>query len=176
MPVLPRRYKATARSAVKFISIDTDLLDVMLTWDQSGNYEVNELEETDNPGSGDWMTNLLQTKVFHRIPPSNIQAIFMRMQQVSFSAGDTIIKQGDEGNFFYVIIKGNCTVTRETPLSKDGIKLAELQTGDTFGEEALISESTRNATVTMHTDGSLMRLSKGDFKELLNEPMSDWVD
>ncbi|HJP39864.1 MAG: cyclic nucleotide-binding domain-containing protein [Gammaproteobacteria bacterium] len=176
VPVLPRRYKATARSAVKFISIDTDLLDVMLTWDQSGNYEVNELEETDNPGSGDWMTNLLQTKVFHRIPPSNIQAIFMRMQQVSFSAGDTIIKQGDEGNFFYVIIKGNCTVTRETPLSKDGIKLAELQTGDTFGEEALISESTRNATVTMHTDGSLMRLSKGDFKELLNEPMSDWVD
>ena len=47
--------------------------------------------------------------------------------------------------------------------------------GDTFGEEALISETRRNATVTMLTDGSLMRLGKEDFKTLLNEPMLDWV-
>jgi rhodanese-related sulfurtransferase len=100
----------------------------------------------------------------------------MRMQQVNYNAGDTVIKQGDDGDFFYVIIKGTCTVTRETPLNKDGIKLAELLVGDTFGEEALISETTRNATVTMLTDGSLMRLGKDDFNNLLNEPMSDWVD
>ena len=57
-------------------------------------------------------------------------------------------------------------VTRETPLNKDGIKLAELGVGDTFGEEALISEAKRNATVTMLTDGVLMRLNKQDFREL----------
>jgi len=67
-------------------------------------------------------------------------------------------------------------VTRETPLNKEGIRLAELQVGDTFGEEALISEAKRNATVAMETDGSLMRLGKDDFKTLLNEPMLDWVD
>ena len=54
--------------------------------------------------------------------------------------------------------------------------MAELEVGDTFGEEALISEAKRNATVYMETDGSLMRLGKEDFHKLLNEPMLDWVD
>jgi rhodanese-related sulfurtransferase len=66
-------------------------------------------------------------------------------------------------------------VTRETPLNKDGIKLAELTVGDTFGEEALISEAKRNATVTMLTDGVLMRLAKADFRELMTEPLQQWV-
>ncbi len=176
VPMLPRRYTVTAASAVQFISIDTDLLDVMLTWDQTGDYEVSELQDDDGSDSNDWMTTLLQTKAFHRIPPGNIQAIFMRMQQVNYNAGDTVIKQGDDGDFFYVITKGTCTVTRETPLNQDGIKLAELQEGDTFGEEALISETKRNATISMLTDGSVMRLGKDDFNTLLNEPMIDWVD
>ncbi len=175
-PVLPRRYTVRAVDRVEYISVDTELLDVMLTWDQTGSYEVNELRSDDHGNSDDWMITLLQTKAFHRIPPGNIQAIFMRMQQVNFNAGDVIIKQGDEGDYFYVITRGRCTVTRETPLNKEGIKLAELGVGDTFGEEALISHSRRNATVTMAADGALMRLGKDDFTTLLNEPMVAWVD
>ena len=175
-PGLPRRYTVRAVDRVEYISVDTELLDVMLTWDQTGSYEVNELRSDDRGNSDDWMTTLLQTKAFHRIPPGNIQAIFMRMQQVHFTAGEVIIKQGDEGDYFYVITRGKCTVTRETPLNKEGIKLAELNVGDTFGEEALISHNRRNATVTMLTDGALMRLGKNDFNTLLNEPMVAWVD
>lgn len=175
-PVLPRRYTIRAVDRVEYISVDTELLDVMLTWDQTGSYEVNELRSDERGNSDDWMTTLLQTKAFHRIPPGNIQAIFMRMQQVHFNAGDVIIKQGDEGDYFYVITRGRCAVNRETPLNKEGIKLAELGVGDTFGEEALISHSRRNATVTMLTDGALMRLGKHDFNTLLNEPMVAWVD
>jgi CRP-like cAMP-binding protein/rhodanese-related sulfurtransferase len=174
-PKLPRRHTAIATSAVEYITIDSDLLDVMLTWDQTGSYEVSELRG-ESSGSDDWMTTLLQTKAFHKIPPANIQAIFMRLQQVNHKAGDIVIKQGDEGDYFYVITRGKCVVTRETPLNKEGIRLAELQVGDTFGEEALISEAKRNATVAMETDGSLMRLGKEDFRKLLNEPMLDWVD
>ncbi|MBN8281291.1 MAG: cyclic nucleotide-binding domain-containing protein [Gammaproteobacteria bacterium] len=175
-PGLPRRHTVRAVDRVEYISVDTELLDVMLTWDQTGSYEVNELRSDDRGNSDDWMTTLLQTKAFHRIPPGNIQAIFMRMQQVHFNAGDVIIKQGDEGDYFYVITRGKCAVTRETPLNKEGIKLAELGVGDTFGEEALISQNRRNATVTMLTDGALMRLGKHDFNTLLNEPMVAWVD
>lgn len=175
-PMLPRRFQVRAVDEVEYISIDTDLLDVMLTWDQTGSYEVNELR-ADEPGEGDdWMTTLLSTKTFHRIPPANLQAIFMRMQQVPYSAGDIVVKQGDEGDYFYVITRGRCVVTRETPLNREGIKLAELGAGDTFGEEALISHGRRNATVTMATDGAVMRLGKQDFNTLLNEPMIDWVD
>ncbi len=175
-PMLPRRWTARAVDKVQYISIDTDLLDVMLTWDQTGSYEVSDLNTTQTaPAPDDWMTTLLQTKAFHRVPPANIQAVFMRMQKVAFNSGDVVIKQGDEGDYFYVITHGRCSVTRETPLNKDGIKLAELGVGDTFGEEALISETRRNATVTMLSEGSLMRLGKHDFLTLLNEPMLDWV-
>ncbi len=174
-PTLPRRFGARATNNVRFISIDSDLLDVMLTWDQTGSYEVNELNGSVG-GSDDWMTTLLQTKAFHRVPPANIQAIFMRMQRINCRSGHVVIKQGDEGDYFYVIVNGRCTVTRETPLNEEGIKLAELGMGDTFGEEALISEAKRNATVTMLSDGTLMRLGKQDFTTLLNEPMLQWVD
>ena len=161
---------------MQFISIDSDLLDVMLTWDQTGTYEVSELQGEGDSGNEDWMTMLLQTKAFHKIPPANIQAIFMRMQQINYKAGDVILKQGAEGDYFYVLTRGSALVTRETPLSKDGIKLANLRVGDTFGEEALISDAKRNATVSMLTDGGVMRLGKDDFKKLLKEPMLDWVE
>lgn len=175
-PVFPRRFSARARDRVQYISIDSDLLDVMLTWDQTGTYEVSELQgAAEEVGGDDWMTILLQAKAFHKIPPANIQAIFMRMQQINYKAGDVVVKQGTDGDYFYVLTGGKCLVTRETPLNKEGIKLAELVVGDTFGEEALISDAKRNATVMMMTDGSVMRLGKEDFKKLLNEPMLNWV-
>ncbi len=175
--MFPRRVTGRARTRVQYISIDSDLLDVMLTWDQTGSYEVSELHGTpDDVGGDDWMTMLLQTKAFHKIPPANIQAIFMRMQQINYKSGDVVLKQGAEGDYFYVLTLGRCLVTRETPLNKDGIKLAELAVGDTFGEEALIYDAKRNATVSMMSDGAVMRLGKEDFKRLLNEPMLDWVN
>ncbi|MDA0680337.1 MAG: cyclic nucleotide-binding domain-containing protein [Proteobacteria bacterium] len=175
-PLFPRRVTARAHDRVQYISIDSDLLDVMLTWDQTGSYEVSELQgSVDDGGGDDWMTMLLQAKAFHKIPPANIQAIFMRMQQINYKRGDVVLKQGSEGDYFYVLTRGKSLVTRETPLNKEGIKLAELSVGDTFGEEALISDAKRNATVTMTSDGAVMRLGKEDFKRLLNEPMLDWV-
>jgi CRP-like cAMP-binding protein len=175
-PLFPRRHTGRARTGIRYLNIDSDLLDVMLTWDQTGSYEVSELRGREKEGADDWMTTLLQTKAFHKIPPANIQAIFMRMQQINYKAGDQVIKQGAEGDYFYVITRGRCAVTRETPLNKEGIRLAELAVGDTFGEEALISDAKRNATVTMLTDGAVMRLGKDDFNRLMNEPMLEWVD
>ncbi len=179
---MPRRHTAVvASNKIELLVIDSDLLDVMLTWDQTGSYEVGELGATGKllevaDDGDDWMTALLQTKAFHKVPPANIQAIFMRMQRVDVRTGEIIIKQGDEGDYFYVIVKGKCLVTRDTPLNKDGVKLAELGIGESFGEEALISDAKRNANVTMLTDGSLMRLNKEDFKSLLNEPLLEYVD
>lgn len=177
--VLPRPYSAVVTSdRIEYLQIDSEFLDVAVTLDQTGAYKVMELNGLDEngPGADDWMTALLQTKAFHKIPPANIQAVFMRLQRVDMRAGEVVIKQGDSGDYFYVVVKGSCSVARETPLNKDGVKLAELKMGDTFGEEALISEVKRNATVTMLTDGCLMRLAKDDFHKLLHEPLLEWVD
>jgi CRP-like cAMP-binding protein len=175
-PTLPRRCSArVATDRIEYLAIDSDMLDVLITWDQTGIYEVGELQ-AGSASPGDWMTTLLQNRAFHRVPPANLQAVFMRMQRMNYAAGDVVIRQGDEGDYFYVIVEGRCAVSRETPLNREGIRLAELGMGETFGEEALISGAGRNATVSMLTDGVLMRLAKDDFNTLLNEPMLQWVD
>lgn len=176
---LPRPYSAVVTSdRIEYLQIDSEFLDVAVTLDQTGAYKVLELHglEEGSASADDWMTALLQTKAFHKIPPANIQAVFMRLQRRDVRAGEVVIKQGDVGDYFYVVVKGICQVARETPLNKDGVRLAELKMGDTFGEEALISEVKRNATITMVTDGVLMRLGKDDFRTLLHEPLLDWVD
>ena len=175
-PILPRHQTAVAAGDVKYISIDSELLDVTITWDQTGIYEVGDFSTDQLDKTGDWMAAFLQIKAFQEIPPANIQTIFMRLQRVNYNAGDVVIQQGNEGDYFYVISDGRCMVTRETPLNDEGINLAELAVGDTFGEEALLSEAKCNATITIQTDGTLMRLGKDDFQALLKEPMLEWLD
>ena len=170
-PLLPRRQSAVAMDDVRYFAIDSELLDVKLTLDQTGIYEVGDVSSELNGAEGDWMSALLQTKTFQLIPPQNIQMIFMRLKRVDYKAGHVVVRQGADGDHFYIIKSGRCMVTRETPANKENIDLAELSVGDTFGEEALISNEARNATITMQTDGTLMRLDRDDFQSLLNEPM-----
>ncbi|MGH8456122.1 MAG: cyclic nucleotide-binding domain-containing protein [Stenotrophobium sp.] len=167
----PRKVAARCMEDVRYLAVDAALLDVMLTWDQTGAFEVKDLNADNASGSDDWMTKLLQMRTFQMVPPSNLQAMFMRMSEVRTEPAQVVVKQGDEGDYFYVIISGRCMVTREAPGQK-AMRLAELEAGSCFGEEALIADSKRNATVTMLTRGSLMRLSKEDFRSLLNDPLS----
>lgn len=166
----PRKVAARVLQTARILAIDASLLDVMLTWDQTGKFEVEELgaEEADD---GDWMTRLLQIPTFQSVPPANLQAMFLRMQPIDVEPGQVVLKQGDPGDYFYVITEGRCMVTREAPNQKP-VRLAELEAGACFGEEALISDSPRNATITMLTRGKLTRLAKNDFRSLLNEPLA----
>lgn len=172
----PRRHTAVAKSPCKITRIDSDLLDILMTWDQMSGIEVDEIQadDDDENGAGDWMTRILQSKAFLQVPPGNIQAMFMRIQEVAVRAGDVIIKQGDDGDYYYVVKSGECKVTRTSKTGSE-LTLATLKHGDAFGEEALLSDAKRNANIVMATDGMLMRLSKEDFNELLKEPMLTWV-
>lgn len=166
----PRKVSARVIEPARVLAVDASLLDVMLTWDQTGAFEVDELTADDDT-SGDWMARLLQMPTFQAVPPANLQAMFMRMEQVNYEAGHVVVKQGEPGDYFFVVMEGRCVVTREVPNQKP-VRLAELEAGSCFGEEALISESPRNATVTLLTYGKLMRLAKADFRSLLNEPLA----
>ena len=165
----------TARTATKSVVaiIDSTLLDVMLTLDQSATTGMPNLC-TDT--GEDWMTRVLQSDAFIKLPPTDIQRLLQTLQSVTVNAGDTVIRQGDEGDYFYIISKGSCSVTRLASGEGWDVPLAELGKGDFFGEEALVSDATRNATVTMLTDGTLMRLSKKDFVELLKKPLVHHID
>ena len=171
--IIPRNFTAIAKTNVVVFMIDSDLLDMMLTWDQTGSFQVEDLSSEE---SDDWMSRILNTEAFRRIPPANIQAIFTSLEDIEVNPGDAVIKQGEPGDYFYIIKSGRCMVSRRMPGQDKDIKLAELEAGTSFGEEALISDAERNATIVMLSKGVLSRLSKEQFLSLLNEPMLDIVD
>ncbi len=169
----PRPLTARAVTKVVIARIDSGLLDVFLTWDQTTSTEATEIRAD---GNEDWMTRILQSEVFIKIPPAIIQRLLMKMESVPVRAGKAVINQGDEGDYFYTIHQGQCAVTRKDAPDGEILKLAELSDGDCFGEEALVSDARRNATVTMLTDGVLMRLAKKDFVELLQKHLISNLD
>lgn len=173
----PRKKTAITKTEVHYFKINNDLLDVLLTWDQNKNYIVNEIgNEDDLTNDTDWMTQLLQLEIFHNIPPANIQAMFQRMQSIPVTKDEVIIKQGDKGDYYYIITSGSCRVLRNAAeTGNKEIKIADINVGNSFGEDALISNESRNATVIMNTDGTLMRLAKDDFVELLKTPILNTV-
>lgn len=132
------------------------------------------IEETDN--SDDWMSALLRLPIFQRLPPANLQKILMELEAVHLKQGEVILDQGSEGDYYYLIRSGQCLLTRKPSPNAKEIKLGQLSTGDTFGEDALISGATRDLTITALTDISLLRLDKKQFLSLIKEPSLKFVN
>jgi CRP-like cAMP-binding protein len=171
----PRQLTATASTAVSILRIERSLLEQFLTLDQGSTPSEVEVSELEAEEAVDWMTALLRSELFASMPPTNIQRILSTLEPIAMSAGATVIEQGGPGDYYYIVQRGRCEVTRKTSGNEE-VKLARLREGDTFGEEALVSDSTRNATVRMASDGELMRLTKSDFVELIKKPILDSVD
>ncbi len=169
----PRQLSARAVGSVTVACIDSNLLDVLLTWDESSGYDVVEIDAQDDD---DWMTRMLQSQAFLQLPPSNIHQLLMRLETIQVSAGDSVVRQGDDGDYFYIVKSGRLSVTRRASSRSKEVALAELGEGTCFGEEALVSGTKRNASVTMLTDGCLMRLAQADFNELLRTPLVHEID
>ena len=108
----------------------------------------------------DWLIHLLfppdlaQTKVEHG--PS--------IKRQHFEPGDIIFHQGDLGDSVYVIERGECHVIRQA--SGESTTLATLRTGDYFGEMALLSDKSRNATIQARTAMEVLLIPKEDFDTL----------
>ncbi len=169
----PRNVTAIAAGDCKVLRFDRELLESSAAREAPGGIEVTEIRTEpgvarDEAQSSDWMTRLLQSGTFSRLPPAKLQALFLRVQERPVSAGEVIVRQGDEGDFYYIIKLGRAKVTRSLKVGTDLI-LAQLGPGDGFGEEALLTGAARNATVTMLSDGVVMRLSREDFDDLLRE-------
>ena len=122
--------------------------------------------------------NIKRLSVLFILFSTSVSLVFgqSNVEDIEFKAGDTVIKQGEPGDYFYIIKSGRCMVTRKMPGQEKDIKLAELEAGTSFGEEALISDAERNATIVMLSEGILSRLSKEQFLELLNAPMLSTID
>ncbi len=172
----PRQMSAIAKTRSRVLRLNRGLLDQLLSMDAAAAEPATgvEVEEVETEQAGDWLMALLQSELFTRIPPSNIQDLLDTLESVSLDAGEDVVRQGDPGDYYYVIQNGRCEVVRRGARQQE-IRLAELSTGDTFGEEALVSGARRNATVRMLEAGELARLTKEDFTRLIKAPLLDAV-
>jgi len=162
----PRAHTCTAVDNCQLLIFTDDDLDNLLARDQATAYEVTEFEGDDPQ----WMFQLLSNPAFSKIPPGNLHLLFGRFESLPVEAGQVIVRQGEPGDYYYLIRSGSARVTRNTDDGKE-IALASLQAGQGFGEEALISGYPRNATVSMTCAGELMRLPAADFDSLLRAPL-----
>jgi rhodanese-related sulfurtransferase len=165
---LNRRKERLARTKaitdVDLLVVDDDLLDILATWDQVAASRGHEVI-----ASGPFSLTSLRSGVFAQLPAARIDELLRRFERVNAARGESVIKEGDEGDYYYVIESGRFQVGRLVGGAE--VVLAELKSGDAFGEEALVSEAKRNATVVALTDGRLLRLSRVHFNELLREPL-----
>lgn len=199
----PRQASCVSLSRTELVRIDNSVLDYMMMWDQlavSEQWQQSAVDESVNksntvenpppttaktdqqdnntesataqPNSGDedrgWIRRMRHIMAFKNMPPANIKSLLEHMETILVEKDNVIIRQGDSGDYFYVLTEGSAQVTRT-------IELATLQAGASFGEEALVSGGTRNATVTMTSAGMVMRLAKEDFDHLLKEPLLNRV-
>lgn len=178
---------AKALSDAQLIRIDHDLLDIMLTWDQLAAFDATRTGRFQTLGngvaargasavppswnvmSGVFSVRNLQSGAFANLPPAHIGELLKRFERVEVKAGEQVISEGNEGDYYYVIESGRAQVTRT--VGGVIVTLAELKSGDAFGEEALVSDAKRNASVVMKLNGVLLRLAKQDFIALLKEPL-----
>lgn len=172
---MPRKIDAVAKGQVRFLRLEAPTIntDFQSVYSEDNNYMVIE-EPEDDPD--DWMTALLRSPIFQRLPPSNLQKILMGLETVEFHRGEVIVEQGGIGDFYYLIKSGQCLLTRKPSPNAKEIKLAQLGKGDTFGEDALLSDTPRNVTVTAMTEVVLFRLNKAQFISLIKEPSLKFVN
>jgi rhodanese-related sulfurtransferase len=156
-----RIVRSKAITDVDLLALDDDMLDTLATWDQA--------VRSDARFGGAFTLASLRTGAFAQLPTANIEELLKRFERVRVARGQVVIREGDEGDYYYVVDGGRFKVERL--VGGAHVALAELKSGDAFGEEALVSEAKRNASVSALTDGDVLRLARGDFNALLREPL-----
>ena len=169
----PRQFTGFAKTPVTILRFESKLLDHLLSWDQSASYEVTEFDAGEDFKC---IIRLMQSKIFLRLPPANVDALLKRFRPIKVKAGQIIVRQGEPGDYYYLIKKGKADVVRKDEKQYKVSVVDQLEEGEGFGESALLSNSPRNATVVMATAGELLRLGKKDFDELLCEPIVNWLE
>ncbi|ALP54149.1 hypothetical protein Tel_13955 [Candidatus Tenderia electrophaga] len=179
----PRRSSAVAVTPILYIRCDNDLVDTMLTWAESASSDTEEVimsgDDIINIDTSGLKNKMQHSPNFRKLPAANIDLLLEKMEPIRMNAGEVVIRQGDEGDYFYVIEQGEALVTRmvdDDEDTEDSVEMAHLGEGSSFGEAALISDSPRNATVSMQTDGILLRLNKENFLKLMQDPVQHWID
>lgn len=125
-------------------------------------------------GDTSWLERIRAYPIFSSLSPDRLVAMILKLDVMPVKTGDVVVRQNDPGDYFYIIKSGSFTVSRRNGPGEFEM-LAQLREGDAFGETALLSEETRNASIVADTEGGLLRLSKADFATLVRTELVQHV-
>jgi putative ABC transport system ATP-binding protein len=110
---------------------------------------------------------LRRCPLFAEQPPAMLAQFAEQMQRESFEPGETLIREGEVGDKFYIIESGRVEVSGK----KDGVPFSgvTLSPGDFFGEVALLTGAPRNATVIALEPTDVFTLAKKHFDNALQQ-------
>lgn len=106
-----------------------------------------------------------QIPLFEEYPAAMLMELAREMNRERYSPGSDVVRQGEEGDSFYVIVSGSVDV--EIDDGKKSEVVATLGEGDFFGEIALVKDEPRNATVTANSPLVVYALPREQFKEAI---------
>jgi MFS family permease len=106
---------------------------------------------------GPELSLLRSSPIFAPLPGTTLEHLAARLVPLRLEPGTVIVREGDPGDRFYLIVEGKVDVSAE------GRALSQLGPGDYFGEIALIRDMPRTATVTASTAVVVHVLEREDF-------------
>ena len=102
---------------------------------------------------------------FPEVPSETLEREVERMKLRRFLAGQTIIREGDPADSFFILTRGAASVRRNGP---DGEReISTLKAGDFFGEVGLLTGTARNATVRATAPSEVLELDADGFRDLV---------
>ena len=91
-----------------------------------------------------------------------IEEVGRLAEEVDVPAGQVLMREGDIGREFYVLVRGSVGIERA------GARIRTMKDGDFFGEIALLDEGPRSATATTEADSKLLVLGHREFHSLMD--------
>ena len=113
---------------------------------------------------------LSKVDIFADIEPYEKDQVCDSLKEEEFSAGDYIVRQGDDGDRFYIIVEGKLIDEKEESGTKK--KVFEYKDGEYFGEIALVKNTVRQASIKAESDCRVVSIDRDAFKRLLG-PIED---
>jgi CRP/FNR family transcriptional regulator/CRP/FNR family cyclic AMP-dependent transcriptional regulator len=109
---------------------------------------------------------LAEVPLFEELGDAELSILAQRVRQRRYKEGDTIFHKHDPGIALYVIVSGKVKIHNETPEGADAI-IAILDTGEFFGELAVIDGQERSADATTLAPSELLMLTRDDLHDIL---------
>jgi putative ABC transport system ATP-binding protein len=101
-----------------------------------------------------------------RLSPQQVARYLPNFKLIRYESGEAIVRQGEPADMFYILTTGRAEVVNHGPSGED-LVLAQLDTGEWFGEMGLLLGSPRNATVRARSDVEVMALDRKNFQALM---------